>query len=723
MLAQYTARVDRHADVTPAFAPPLGATLTDAGATFAVYAGTADAVEVCLFDPPDGRDADEVPVAELLERRIRLPHRVHGVWFGEVEGVRAGQRYGFRAHGPWRPDRGQRHNPDKLVLDPYGHGLDGGVVLAPEIFGHAVGDTLWGSSDVIDHRDSAPYVPRSVVVHHDFDWGEDSPPYIHPQETVIYEAHVKGMTQLHPVVPPELRGTYAGMAHPSVIEHLTALGVTSVELLPIHASTSEVHLAREGRTNYWGYSTLSFFAPHPQYAAADDPQGVVDEVKAMVAAYHAAGMEVLLDVVYNHTAEAAVDGPTLCWRGLDNTSYYRLDDWGHDIDVTGCGNTLDLRDPMTCKLVLDSLRHWVQEYHIDGFRFDLAVALARGRYDDYDPGHPFLVALRADPVLSRVKLIAEPWDVGAHGWRTGQFPPPFSEWNDRFRDTVRTFWLADVPSPYGHGVRELATRLAGSQDLFGHSDRRTYASVNYTASHDGFTLADTTAYNWKHNQANGEHNRDGHGDNRSWNHGVEGPTSEEDVLARRRRSIRNLLATTLLATGTPMIGHGDELGRTQGGNNNAYCQDNPTSWIDWDLADWQESLIATTAHLTNLRASHRVLRQGVFFPSHPTYGEGLANVSWFNSRGLPMTSADWEDPGCRVVQMLLIGSDLDARSLLLVFQGFNENAHVTLPPVDEGLAFELLWDSSWEHPGRGGRVGGAHTVDIHPSTMQVYLIV
>ncbi|HYO85069.1 MAG TPA: glycogen debranching protein GlgX [Dermatophilaceae bacterium] len=698
--------------------PLLGATLTETGTSFAVQASHADRVELCLFDAGD--------LTGDSERRIILRNRVHGVWFDHVVGVGPGQRYGYRMHGPWRPERGLRHNPAKLLLDPYAKGVTGSVTWRAPLFGHTVGDDPRGSPFIRDDRDSQGCVPRSVVVDGHFDWGVLGHRRVPWTDTVIYEAHVRGATALHPKVPAALRGTYAGLAHPAFLGHLTRLGVTTLELLPVHAFASERHLGAHGRSNYWGYNTLAFFAPEPSYAAASDPRGALTEFKTMVRTYHEHGLEVILDVVYNHTAEQGLDGPTLCWRGLDN-GYYRLDERGHHIDVTGCGNTLDLRNLAACRMVLDSLRYWVNECHVDGFRFDLAVALSRGRYDDFDPDHPFLVALRTDPVLSRVKLIAEPWDVGIHGWRTGQFPPPFGEWNDRFRDTVRTFWLADLSGErgIGHGVRELATRLAGSQDLFGGQDRGPIASINFVAAHDGFTMADATAYNWKHNEANGEGNRDGHGDNRSWNHGVEGPTTDPEVLLARRRSIRNLLATTLLSTGTPMLAAGDEFGRSQGGNNNAYCQDNEMSWLPWKHASWQRDLLATATYLIELRRSFRVFRQGTFFSSHPQPGDGRADVRWFGPFGAPMTSMSWEDLNCRTLQMLLEGEDLKAHSLLLVVQGDPADTKVTLPPLAPcERAFHLQWDSTWERPSdAGARVSPGTTVVVAGDSMQIYLVV
>ncbi|HET8600837.1 MAG TPA: glycogen debranching protein GlgX [Segeticoccus sp.] len=683
---------------SPDLAPPLGATLSGDGAHFAVYAGHAEAVELCLYDADDPTGASE--------RVLPMPHRAHGTWFTHVAGVEGGQRYAFRAHGAWDPHRGLRYNPCKLLLDPYGRAVDGQVRWAPPVFGHAVDDRLHGDGEARDDRDSSAYVPRSVLLGDDFDWGDDRPPLVPWAETVVYEAHVKGLTARHPAVPKPLRGTYAGLTHPAVLEHLLSLGVTTVELLPIHAFASEPALVQRGLTNYWGYNTLGFFAPHPEYAAATDPQGVLDEVKGMVKALHAAGIEVLLDVVYNHTAEQSGHaGGTLSWRGLDNRAYYRLDARGRDIDVTGCGNTLDLRHPMVCRMVLDSLRYWVEQVHVDGFRFDLAVALARGRDDGYDPDHPFLVALRTDPVLSRVKLVAEPWDVGVHGWRTGQFPPPFGEWNDRYRDTVRTFWLADVARDRrgepGHGVRDLATRLAGSEDLFGSNytaDRGPIASINYVAAHDGFTLADTTAYEHKHNDANGEGNRDGHDDNRSWNHGVEGPTTDPPTRAARQRSMRNLLGTLLTATGVPMISSGDELGRTQRGNNNAYCQDNEISWLDWELQPWQEDLLETARFLTRLRREHPVLRQRTFFTGRPARRDGTAYLDWFAADGAPMHAGLWEDGRTRTLVMFLDGGPVGDGSLLIVWHGSTHEREVTLPTITGVTAYRLLWDSAEPRP-------------------------
>ena len=693
----------------PDLPPALGATprLDGAGGCdVAVYAGHADAVELCLID---GEGPDRT------ERRVELAHRVHGVHFAQVPGLDVGQRYGFRVHGPWDPAAGLRHNPAKLLLDPYARGLVGEVDWRPEVFGHVVGPDLHGDSDLLDGRDSAPFVPHGIVVAQDFSWGDDAPPRVPWSQTIIYEAHVRGLTRSLPGVPDHLRGTYAGLAHPATVEHLVGLGVTTVELMPVHTFTHEPALVRRHLKNYWGYNTLGFFAPHAGYAAANEAADVLAEFKTMVRALHQAGLEVVLDVVYNHTAEQGGDGATLSWRGLDNRAYYRLDGMGRDVDVTGCGNTLDFRHPRVVQQALDSLRYWVEQCHVDGFRFDLATALARGRDDGYHPDHPFLVALRCDPVLSRVKLVAEPWDLGPHGWRTGQFPPPLAEWNDRFRDTVRTFWLADparqLRGEAGHGARDLATRLTGSQDLFGTRDRGPLASVNFVAAHDGFTLADTTAYEHKHNLGNGEGNRDGHGDNRSWNHGVEGHSDDLAVLAARRRSMRNLLATVLLSTGVPMLTAGDELGRTQRGNNNAYCRDDELSWVDWRLADWQRDLVATTSHLVRLRREHLVLHQSRFFSGRPRHADGTDDLTWFGADGTPMDDARWHDPATRTLLALFdglpptpAGPTCDG-GILLVLHGGAAGADITLPGAPWASSYQLLWDSADERPVTGIPVG------------------
>ena len=700
--------------MTRDLAPRPGVTLVEGGADVAVYAGHADAVELCLFDAGDK--------AGTSERRIPLLERAHGWWFAFVPGITAGQRYNFRAHGAWSPDQGLRHNPAKLLLDPYAKAIEGKVRWGAEVYGHVV-DVRWhGDGELISDLDSRGHMPRGVVVDDRFDWEGDVAPNRSRSESVIYEAHVRNQTALHPGVPPELRGTYAGLAHPASVAHLTSLGVTAVELLPVHAFTHEPHLVRRGLTNHWGYNTLGFFAPHGAYAAAKDPQGAVDELKGMVKLLHGEGIEVILDVVYNHTAEQGRTGAMLSWRGLDQRAYYRLDERGRDIDVTGCGNTLDLRHPVVCRMVLDSLRYWVQEYHVDGFRFDLAVALGRGRGDDFDPDHPFLVALRTDPVLSAVKLIAEPWDVGMHGWRTGQFPPPFMEWNDRYRDAVRRFWVGDVRSQRhhrrGHGLQELATRLAGSRDLFGHRDRGPTASINFVAAHDGFTTADLVAYDTKHNEANGEDNRDGSDNNGSWNHGTEGPSDDPQVIADRTLAIRNLMGTLLLSTGVPMINAGDELGRSQGGNNNPYCQDNGTSWINWDLEPWQQDLLDTTSHLIRVRQALPVLRQRVWALGRQVHDDGTRDMEWYAADGTPM--GDRWTQGGRLVQLYVAGAWMGWDSALLVVNGGVEDVEVTLPEAPGVTTYRLLWDSTWSRPRDGGDPVVPGPVTVGATSLRVY---
>jgi glycogen operon protein len=681
----------------PDTAPALGVRVHTDGADVAVYAGHADAVDLCLWG------------ADGSSREVRLRHRVHGVHFGRVAGVRAGDRYGFRAHGPWLPQDGQRHNPAKLLQDPYARAIDGTVRWRPEVFGHVVGDDLTGDVTVRDDRDSAAFVPRGVVIDERFDWGDDRSPAIPWSRTVIYEAHVRGLTKCLPGVPEALRGTYAGLAHPATLDHLLSLGITTVELMPVHTFVSEPALVRRGLTNYWGYNTLGFFAPHAAYASAQDPAEAVRELKGMVRLLHQAGIEVILDVVYNHTCEQGVDGATLSWRGLDQSAYYRLDGTGRDVDLTGCGNTLDFSHPRVVQLTLDSLRYWVRDCHVDGFRFDLATTLARGRDGRYDPDHPFLVALRTDPLLSRVKLVAEPWDIGPDGWRTGQFPPPLGEWNDRYRDAVRTFWLRDsarqLHGEPTHGVREPATRLAGSQDLFGQGNRGPLSSVNFVAAHDGFTLADLTTYDRKHNEDNGEDNRDGHDDPRSWNHGVEGDVDDPAVEGSRHRSMRNLLGTLLLSTGVPMLAAGDEMGRTQHGNNNAYCHDSPLTWVDWELAPWQRDLLTTARHLIRLRRELPTLRSRSFFAGSPVHEDGTTDLAWFDAAGQLMTSEAWTDGDRRVLQMYLHAEssrgpadpeDVDppGASLLVVLCGAPTDTTVTLPSPPWGSSYLLLWDSA-----------------------------
>ncbi|WP_101830234.1 glycogen debranching protein GlgX [Frankia canadensis] len=642
---------------------PLGVRFDGTGVNVAVAAPGADAVEFCLFD------------AAGAETRHRLPERDGEVWHGRLAGVRPGQRYGLRAHGPYDPDRGQRYNPAKLLVDPYARLLTGALRPDPAIYGYVGGDPYGHEPDP---RDSAPFVPRCVVTAPD-GWpgpggqrpgpaggGHGHPAANRPgtpwSRTVVYEAHVRGLTRLHPRLPPRLRGTYAGLGHPVVVGHLRRLGITAVELLPVHAFVSEPTLLERSATNYWGYNSLAFLAPHADYAASDDPIG---EFQAMVAALHAGGIEVLLDVVYNHSAEGSERGPTLSLRGLDNPAYYRVEptDPRRYRDVTGCGNTLNMTSPHVVKLICDSLRYWVTEMGVDGFRFDLATALARNP-DAFDPAAGLLTAIHADPLLSSVKLIAEPWDVGWAGYQVGSFPPPWAEWNGRFRDTVRDVWNGRTS-----GVADLGYRLTGSSDLFEHSGRRPWASVNFVTAHDGFPLADLVSYDHKHNEANGEGNRDGESDNRSANHGAEGPTDDPAILATRRRVRRGLIATLLLSAGVPMLVAGDEFGRSQGGNNNAYCQDNPVSWLAWpdgatcggaargagdpagpdpaaggaagDPAGPDPALPRLVAGLLALRRENPALRRDRFFHGGDSVPGRLADITWLRPDGAVMSQADW----------------------------------------------------------------------------------
>jgi len=706
--------------------PDLGVRVTDAGIEAAVLASHANAVDLCLLDPgPPGPDGPT-----WVERRIPM-HGPHlGVFWAEAPGVRPGQHYGFRAHGEWDPAGGLRYNPAKLLVDPYARGLDGDLELRPEVFGQVVDDELHGDPyGPADGRDSAAHVPHSVVVDTRAHGGAPAPAANRPRtpwsRTVVYEAHVRGLTQRMPDLPEALRGTYAGLAHPATIRHLRTLGVTALELLPVHASASELHLARHGLSNYWGYNTLGFFAPHAAYATreaqAQGPAAVLAEVKAAVRALHAAGIEVLLDVVLNHTCEGGIGGPQIGWRGLDPSVYY-AHDGGYPAglaDFTGTGNALDYRRTPVIRMALDSLRYWADEVGVDGFRFDLAVTLGRGPAG-FDPHHPFLVALATDPSLRDLKLIAEPWDVGPGGWQTGQFPPPFAEWNDKFRNAVRSFWLADPGRAAhglpGHRVRELATRLAGSADLFGHTDpplmRGPLASVNYVTAHDGFTMADLVAYDHKHNSANCEDNRDGTNDNRSWNHGVEGPLEGDSIAAPivplRRRSIRNLFAMLLLSAGTPMITAGDEMGRTQRGNNNAYCQDNETSWVSWELSPWRADLLATVQHLLRLRREHPALRSQRFFTGSPAAPGARPDLAWYGPDGVAFDHGRWHDPDIRTLQMVRSlpseggpagpgGAEPADDTVMLLVNGALDQVEVVLA-ADRPTVWELAWDSTWESP-------------------------
>ncbi|MFI0729956.1 glycogen debranching protein GlgX [Streptomyces sp. NPDC021225] len=702
------------APVWPGSAQPLGARVRTGpggvvGINFALWAGGAEAVEVCLFDD-DG-----------TEIRCPLTERTHEIWHGFVPGVLPGRRYGYRVHGRWDPWTGARWNPAKLLLDPYARAVDGdfagaGVVprpwhgpLPPEVYGHVRDWPQQHIADTVrDDRDSAPYVPKGVVVGDDDpggppdEWLDDRRPKTPWADTVLYELHVRGFTKRHPGIPPELRGTYAGLAHPAAIEHLTRLGVTAVELLPVHQFAHEDHLLRRGLRNYWGYNSIGYFAPHGAYAATGTRGAQVGEFRRMVRALHDAGIEVILDVVYNHTAESGELGPTLSLRGIDNRGYYRLQqDPRRYADYTGCGNTLHVVRPHVLRLITDSLRYWVTEMGVDGFRFDLAATLARSAHD-VDMLSPFLSVIAQDPVLRRVKLIAEPWDVGPGGYQVGAFPPLWTEWNDRYRDAVRDFWRGALPD-----VRDLGTRLSGSSDLYAWGGRGPYASVNFITAHDGFTLRDLVSYDRKHNEANGEGNRDGTDDNRSWNHGAEGETEDPAVRALRRRQLRNLLTTLLLSTGVPMLVAGDEMGRTQGGNNNAYCQDNETGWLDWALLEdpgWR-ALADLTARLVRLRRDHPVLRRRTFFSGRAQGPDGLRDLAWFTARGTEMTEEDWYAPtaalglylsGRHIAQRDARGAPVTDDSFLVLLHSGPAPVDFTLPGPPWAASYELLLDTSRE---------------------------
>ncbi len=664
-------------EVWPGRNYPLGATWSRESTNFAVYAPAAEAVWVCLFD-------DDTEVRhQLIEHSL-------GVWHGALPGVSPGTRYGYRAHGPWEPDAGLRFNSAKLLLDPYAKAISGDLVVDDAIFGHDV-----ARPEEPSDLDSAPYVPRSVVVYDDFQWGADTSPRRRWRDTVIYEMHVKGMTQLHDRVPEELRGTYAGLAAPAVIDYLKDLGITAVELLPVHQFFSEPALAARDLVNYWGYNSLGFFAPHNAYAHTGDRGQQVTEFKQMVKAFHEAGLEVILDVVYNHTAEAGPLGPTLSFRGLDDLGYYQrvvpppvTDPHEEPMtdtywDVTGCGNTLDATHTQSLRMILDSLRYWVNEMHVDGFRFDLMSALTRTN-QVVDMGSHLITAIGQDPVLRHVKLVAEPWDASMDGYKVGQFPPPWIEWNDQFRDTVRDFWRG-----HSAGIRTVATRLAGSSDLYADDGRSPYASVNFITAHDGFTLRDLVSYDDKHNEANGEDNRDGTDNNRSWNCGVEGETDDASIIATRRRQAANLMATLCFSSGVPMLTAGDERGRSQGGNNNAYGQDNEISWIDWRPDDAWLDVYEVTKTALRLRREHPALRQRHWFEGRPTIKGGIKDLVWVHPSGREMSTGDWNDDTCRTVGMFLNGAPLRSpgprgeqvrdKSFMIWLNAGGDDAELVLP--------------------------------------------
>jgi isoamylase len=644
--------------VEPGAPHPLGATWDGAGVNFALFSANAEKVELCLFDPNGRREVERLP----------LPEYTHEVWHGYFPDIRPGQLYGYRVHGPFDPKNGHRFNPNKLLIDPYAKALHGDLRWHDSLFGYRVGSQRADLS--LDRRDSAFVLPKSVVIDPAVTWGDDRRPGHSWSRTVIYEAHVKGMTAAHAELPEQIRGTFAGLSDPRVIDHLVKLGVTAVELMPIQAFFDDRYLVEKKLTNYWGYNTVNYFAPAPRYLS---PGADLHEFKRMVRRLHEAGIEVILDVVYNHSAEGNQLGPTLSFRGIDNASYYLLgEDKRFYFDTTGCGNTVNLRHPRVLQLVMDSLRYWVEDCHVDGFRFDLASSLGR-EYDNFDSNAVFFDAVRQDPVLSRVKMIAEPWDLGPNGYQVGNFPPGWAEWNGRYRDDMRGYWKGD-----GGLLPALAGGMLASSDLFEHRGRKPWASVNFITAHDGFTLADLYAYNSKHNEANLEDNRDGHDDNRSWNCGVEGPTDDAAVLDLRDRMRRNAMATLLLSHGTPMILMGDEIGRTQDGNNNAYCQDNEIAWLKWgDIADRDRAFMEFTRGLIRLRARHPLLRSRQYLHGRKLDDENTRDVVWYKPDGGEMGEGDWNNPASKIVGMLLC--DETKCRLLMIANSYHEPLDFQMP--------------------------------------------
>jgi glycogen operon protein len=679
--------------VWPGNAYPLGATYDGTGTNFSIFSEMAEKVELCLFDE-DG-----------TEERIELPEMDGFVWHAFLPGIQPGQRYGFRVHGPYDPDNGLRCNPAKLLLDPYAKAIDGSVDWDEAVFGYHF------HSGERNDDDSAPHMPKSVVVNPYFDWGVDRPPRTPYNKSIIYEAHVKGLTMTHPRIPEEIRGTYSAIGHPAIVEHLQELGVTAIELMPVHQFVQDDTLLDKGLRNYWGYNTIGFFAPHNEYATATDGQQV-QEFKGMVRALHEAGIEVILDVVYNHTAEGNHLGPTLSFKGIDNQAYYRLvdDDPQYYMDTTGTGNSLNVRHPQSLQLIMDSLRYWVTEMHVDGFRFDLASTLAR-QFHEVDRLSAFFDLVHQDPVVSQVKLIAEPWDVGDGGYQVGNFPALWTEWNGKYRDTVRDFWRGE-PAVIG----EFASRISGSSDLYQHSGRRPVASINFVTAHDGFTMRDLVSYNEKHNEANGENNNDGESHNRSWNSGVEGPTDDKEILALRARQQRNFLTTLMLSQGVPMLLHGDELGRTQNGNNNGYCQDSELTWINWENVD--EGLLEFTKLVTRLRTDHPTFRRRRFLSGRPAgraEGDPVPDVVWLTPAGEMMSDDDWDAGFAKSLAMYLNGNGIresDERGepvlddcFYLVFNAGEEQIDFTLPPADYAEGWTVVVDTA--NPG-----------DVEPATVK-----
>ncbi len=663
---------------------PQGATWNGLGVNFALFSANATKVELCVFD-----DDGETEIG-----RVALPEYTNEIWHGFLPDARPGTIYGYRVHGPYDPENGHRFNPNKLVLDPYAKAVVGQITWAPELFGYKLGE----DDTTFDDRDSAPFMPKGRVIDPAFTWGDDRAPRVPWDSTVIYETHVKGYTKLHPAVPEALRGTFRGLVTPEVVQHIQRLGVTSIELLPVHMFADDSYLVEKGLANYWGYSTLSFFAPSRRYASV--PDFAFSEFKEMVSRLHAAGLEVILDVVYNHTCEGNEKGPTLSFKGIDNASYYRLlpDQKRYYINDTGTGNTVNLSNARVIQMVMDSLRYWVTEMHVDGFRFDLGTILARESYG-FDQESGFLRAVGQDPVLSQVKMITEPWDCGPGGYQVGGFPPGWAEWNDRYRDDIRTYWKGDAGT-----IKHTATRFTGSSDFFNHRGRPAWSSVNFVTAHDGFTLNDWASYNEKHNEANGEDNNDGNSNNESWNCGVEGPTDDPDINALRLRQIKNMLATLLLSRGTPMLLAGDEFGRTQGGNNNAYCQDNEVSWLNWDLDDRGRGLMRFVSELTALRRRLPVLHRARFLTAEWNEDLGVKDVTWLTPMGEEMEQDAWDDEHTRCLGIMLDGraqvSGIRRRgsdaTVLVILNSYHDGVPFLLPEVPGGLGWRCSIDTNQE---------------------------
>ncbi|WP_018231043.1 glycogen debranching protein GlgX [Thioalkalivibrio thiocyanodenitrificans] len=674
--------------VLPGEPYPLGATWDGEGTNFSVFSEVAERVDLCLLD----EQGSQTQVHELHEVTAHC-------WHGYLPGIGPGQRYGYRVHGPWDPARGLRCNPAKLLLDPYAKAVDGRVTWDEAVFPYRFDDP----EDSFNDADSAPFVPRSVVIDPAFDWGDDRHPQTPWHETVIYETHVKGFSVRHPEIPEGLRGTYAGLGHPAALEYLTGLGITAVELMPVHQFIHYAHLQERGLRNYWGYSSIGYFAPHNEYAADTTPGGQVREFREMVRALHGAGLEVILDVVYNHTSEGNHRGPMLSLKGLDNAAYYRLmpDDPRHYMDYTGTGNSLNMRHPHVLQLIMDSLRYWVLEMHVDGFRFDLASTLARELHE-VDRLSAFFDIIQQDPVISQVKLIAEPWDIGEGGYQVGNFPPLWSEWNGRYRDTVRDFWRGEDRT-----LGEFAYRFTGSSDLYESSSRLPHASINFVTAHDGFTLRDLVSYNEKHNEANGEDNRDGADDNRSWNCGAEGPTDDPQIDTVRRRQQRNFLTTLCLSQGIPMLLGGDELGRTQQGNNNAYCQDNEIAWYDWEKRDGD--LLEFTRRLIRFQHDHPVFRRRRWFQGQAIHGSDIKDIAWFTMDGEQMAEEHWGEDFAKSLAVFLNGRAIPAPdpggghieddSFYLIFNAYHEPLDFTLPGEQWGHEWVKELDTAEGWPG------------------------